>query len=813
MSFKASLLLTADGKQAQAELKKVSGALDKAGRSAEQMGRKGKGAARATKQLSAAEREAAAAAKAKAAAEKKAAEEALKLERANRRAAAQVGNLTAQFNDIGMMMAAGQNPLQLAIQQGTQITQVIGPMGAAGAAKALGAAFMSLFSPINLITLGSIAAGAAMVGWLTDAGEEAKSFADTVEELGGAVDAYRTIVDEAGASTEALAERFGTGASKAREYLLALAEVKRREALIGAQDAGAQLTAPMRIEDASLRMREVADQFGIGDPVIGLRRMERRRVIAPVMTAYRELEAAANASLAEQIAAWERTYDAVQAASEAVDGVSREENERLALIAQQILRLRELQAADEAVARTRQNAWAEYVNSRQKGEEFLARARAREQAQMAAIYGQYVQTRAAAEGQVRGAEELLGKLEAQNALQEAILRFGEGSAEVARLRAEAERAAFDEMLAGMDVAESLKDELRQAFEHGQALAGLDMAGGIVTASNNARALAEWLGVSLETASRLAALGPQGIPQSAGRGRGRDPRQFGGGIADWQNRDAIVFLESWRPQRSGGSGTSRRAGSTTDPTAKLLASLQAELDLMRTLDPVMREMIRNREALKGATDAEREAVRALIMERLAEEDVLARRELFTDTLYDAFDKLIFQGASFADVMGDVARAIERAALQALLLGEGPLASLFGLQGGGGLLGGLAGAILPGFARGGVIHGPGSGTSDQVPILASNGEFIVTAEATRRNRHILEAMNAGLGPARLADGGPVMPPALSRPRHSAQPPAGAEAGAQIINHFHISTPDARSFSENRVAVARGAARILEQARRYG
>ena len=37
-----------------------------------------------------------------------------------------VGNMAARFNDITVMLAAGQNPLQLAIQQGTQITQGFG---------------------------------------------------------------------------------------------------------------------------------------------------------------------------------------------------------------------------------------------------------------------------------------------------------------------------------------------------------------------------------------------------------------------------------------------------------------------------------------------------------------------------------------------------------------------------------------------------------------------------------------------------------------------------------------------------------------
>ena len=55
-----------------------------------------------------------------------------------------VTQLGYQFNDIGMMIAAGQNPLMLALQQGSQITQVLGPMGAGGALKALGGAFMGL---------------------------------------------------------------------------------------------------------------------------------------------------------------------------------------------------------------------------------------------------------------------------------------------------------------------------------------------------------------------------------------------------------------------------------------------------------------------------------------------------------------------------------------------------------------------------------------------------------------------------------------------------------------------------------------------
>lgn len=44
-----------------------------------------------------------------------------------------------------------------------------------------------------------------------------------------------------------------------------------------------------------------------------------------------------------------------------------------------------------------------------------------------------------------------------------------------------------------------------------------------------------------------------------------------------------------------------------------------------------------------------------------------------------------------------------------------------------------------ARGGIISGPGSGTSDSIPTMLSNGEFVVNSKATSNNRRLLEAIN--------------------------------------------------------------------------
>lgn len=61
---------------------------------------------------------------------------------------------------------------------------------------------------------------------------------------------------------------------------------------------------------------------------------------------------------------------------------------------------------------------------------------------------------------------------------------------------------------------------------------------------------------------------------------------------------------------------------------------------------------------------------------------------------------------------------------------------------------------GYATGGHIKGEGTGTSDSIPAMLSNGEFVVNEAATRRHRGLLEAINNGGGTiARYAKGGEV------------------------------------------------------------
>lgn len=63
-----------------------------------------------------------------------------------------------------------------------------------------------------------------------------------------------------------------------------------------------------------------------------------------------------------------------------------------------------------------------------------------------------------------------------------------------------------------------------------------------------------------------------------------------------------------------------------------------------------------------------------------------------------------------------------------------------------------------ADGGYITGPGTGTSDSIPVWLSNGEYVVNAAATARNRPLLEHINAQ----KLAIGGPVLEQPVTRGR---------------------------------------------------
>ncbi|WP_105430227.1 phage tail length tape measure family protein [Neorhizobium sp. T6_25] len=97
---------------------------------------------------------------------------------------ANVGNIAAQFQDIAVTAAMSMNPLQIALQQGTQLVGVLSAMErpVAGLAQA----FLALLSPLSLVTIALVAAAAAglqLVNWSKLASSALRALADVLDEI------------------------------------------------------------------------------------------------------------------------------------------------------------------------------------------------------------------------------------------------------------------------------------------------------------------------------------------------------------------------------------------------------------------------------------------------------------------------------------------------------------------------------------------------------------------------------------------------------------------------------------------------------
>lgn len=122
-----------------------------------------------------------------------------------------------------------------------------------------------------------------------------------------------------------------------------------------------------------------------------------------------------------------------------------------------------------------------------------------------------------------------------------------------------------------------------------------------------------------------------------------------------------------------------------------------------------------------------------------------------------------GDTIGAITGNVNAFIEL--LNSLIATAGRAATALGSAlTGGPSVDGLPGGLFPapGNAAGGLIRGPGSGTSDSILARLSNGEFVVNAAATARHLSLLHAINSGFNAPRFALGGlidglaNIMPP---------------------------------------------------------
>jgi hypothetical protein len=139
-------------------------------------------------------------------------------------------NVAAQFQDIGVTAAMGMSPLQIALQQGTQLSAVFNDLRAQGqgVGATLAAAFTSIVNPVSLVTLGVVGASAALIQYASNRSEVSKlddtlkahaaNIAALKDAYGTAADGISAYVDE---STSVLLTKTRTSTEALREILKA----------------------------------------------------------------------------------------------------------------------------------------------------------------------------------------------------------------------------------------------------------------------------------------------------------------------------------------------------------------------------------------------------------------------------------------------------------------------------------------------------------------------------------------------------------------------------------------------------------------
>jgi tape measure domain-containing protein len=203
----------------------------------------------------------------------------------------------------------------------------------------------------------------------------------------------------------------------------------------------------------------------------------------------------------------------------------------------------------------------------------------------------------------------------------------------------------------------------------------------------------------------------------------------------------------------------------------------------------------------------------------QEQAAEASKFFGQTATDAITGLISGTMTAEQALQGMLQALVKVALQGALMGEGPLAGMFGTTEGVGFFS-VIGKML-GFKEGGHVRGPGTGTSDSIPAMLSNGEHVTNARSTAKYGPLLDAINEDrLSPQFLASGGYVgNAPAIHRPAVKAGNSNAARVQQISINapvtvNGSAGTPDQNADLANRMAKQLEASMrgvVIEQLRR--
>lgn len=152
------------------------------------------------------------------------------VEKAFKGSSSAAANLSFQLNDIGMMMASGQNPFMLMIQQGSQVSQIMGEIqrGGGSVGQVLKGAFTQLVNPMGLVSMALIGLSAYAVQYFTtveDGGKDAEKALKEQEQLiDGVASAWGELLPTLKAIREQQKELASEGDKKKATELVAIGE-------------------------------------------------------------------------------------------------------------------------------------------------------------------------------------------------------------------------------------------------------------------------------------------------------------------------------------------------------------------------------------------------------------------------------------------------------------------------------------------------------------------------------------------------------------------------------------------------------------
>jgi hypothetical protein len=753
---------------------------------------------------------------------------------------AYVTQLGFQANDVMVMMAAGQNPMMMAMQQGTQVSQVFQMMKKDGMSlgPAIRGALMSMVSPMSLVTMGAIALAAYGVQALIGLGDEAKKASFDLKILKeGAGEVSSVLQRMQGFNFANTFNGMSADATTIRNEFETILDVIEQVQAESLQAAINQMRDATGLQDAMKDFAYQSDMAGrLGNEApkfeyMGLDSLYEARF---VMTSINEIEGQTREEILKSV-------DATAEKLMLMGLLTPEVKSLLATMAEEL---------------GLQNQINESVKA--KGG-IVDKAKT-------------------------SAAEMTALLNAEAGIVLLTAKYGADSLEVSYARVAAERAVQVELLASRGITGTLADKAMRAWDAARGIAAVNMAAGIGEAAEETKRFAaavahgrqqfatlfgvttivtDGLRLAGDEADRLAAAGPRGGWLS---GAIADASALGGAL--WDAASAAVWLQNNKAggtvdlanqYRSygqgrvlgeaaakedgalyGGNYTDIQLGRTkptstaggggkkaeTDSVLELIRAEERELAVLRETDPVKRELLEKSEQLKGSTTAQRSELEGLIRTRMAEKTALdatkAAQDELNSTMKSAFTGWLTGAHSFKDALGQIiGKMAEMAASSAFdMIFNGS-----GGGGGGGLFGDILGSLFGGApkkADGGRIGGAGGPREDNHLIAVSTGEYIVNAAATANALPLLEALNAGMpldrlidfiggsGPRAFANGGGIgvgssAPTSWSQARSASSSGGDAEgsgsgSGPRVLEQ-HIHIHGATGNTEIRQMVAEG------------